>query len=144
MSRVWIPKRIAKLVRERADDRCEYCLLPQEWQESEFHIDHIRPRVAGGDTRLENLALACVGCSLKKAARQSVFDSRTGRMVRLFHPRTDNWSDHFTWDERWRIVGSTPVGRATVAALQLNRRRLLEIRRDLARLGRYPPDRIQR
>jgi len=62
-----IPAALVKLVRERAREVCEYCLLPQKSQEAAFHVDHIRPRAAQGATRAENLALACVTCSLKKA-----------------------------------------------------------------------------
>ena len=32
--------------------------------------------------------VACVTCSLKKAARTSVLDDRTGEVVSLFHPRS--------------------------------------------------------
>jgi hypothetical protein len=44
----------------RAGQRCEYCRLSQLGQEAAFHIDHVRPRAAGGPTIAENLALACV------------------------------------------------------------------------------------
>jgi hypothetical protein len=70
-------------------------------------------------------------------------DPQTGQMVRLFHPRRDAWADHFAWDERWRIVGLSPTARATIRALQLNRRRLLFVRRDLAHVGRYPPAHVR-
>ncbi|HVX85553.1 MAG TPA: HNH endonuclease signature motif containing protein [Phycisphaerae bacterium] len=54
----------------RAGGRCEYCgLAPQIGQEAVFHIDHVVPRAAGGETTLGNLALACVSCSLHKAAK---------------------------------------------------------------------------
>ena len=49
----------------RAGDRCEYCRLSQVGQETTFHIDHVVPRAAGGPTTAENLALACVSCSLR-------------------------------------------------------------------------------
>ena len=79
-----IPVHVIRLVRRRAKNICEYCLLPQEWQEATFHVDHIEPLSAGGETKAENLALACVSCSLRKAARVRVRDSRTGRSVELF------------------------------------------------------------
>ena len=134
-----VPVALARRVRERARDACEYCLLPQEWQESEFHIDHILPRVVRGRSILENLALACVGCSLHKQATLEGVDSVTKQVVRLFHPRRDVWREHFTWDGRWRIVGLTPIGRVTIVALQLNRSRLVAVRSDLASVSRYPP-----
>ncbi len=65
-----IPADLIKRVRERAGEICEYCLLPQAWQEARFHIDHIRPRAANGQTILNNLALACVTCSLKNPQRR--------------------------------------------------------------------------
>ena len=59
-----------RLIENRAGGRCEYCGLAQEGQEATFHIDHIMPRAAGGPTVAENLAVACVSCSLRKAARR--------------------------------------------------------------------------
>jgi hypothetical protein len=39
----------------------------------------------------------------------------------LFHPRRQTWADHFRWtDNGLYLAGLTPVGRATIAALQLN------------------------
>jgi hypothetical protein len=38
----------------------------------------------------------------------------------LFNPRIQKWPDHFGWTaDGLRIVGKTPSGRATVAALHL-------------------------
>ncbi len=65
---------LRRLVIQRAGDRCEYCRLSQSGQEATFHIDHIIPVMAGGVTTADNLALACVSCSLRKAARQTVKD----------------------------------------------------------------------
>jgi 5-methylcytosine-specific restriction endonuclease McrA len=86
----------ATIVR-RAKNRCEYCRLSQIGQEATFHVDHIVPRVAGGKTIAENLALACVSCSLRKAARQIAADPETTTEVPLFNPRTQAWTDHFRW-----------------------------------------------
>jgi 5-methylcytosine-specific restriction endonuclease McrA len=63
--------------------RCEYCGLSQEGQEATFHIDHVIPLAAGGKTVAENLALACVSCSLRKAARQTAIDPQSGKEVAL-------------------------------------------------------------
>jgi hypothetical protein len=40
---------------------------------------------AGGETTPDNLALACVSCSLRKQARRSVREPQTGRPVVLCH-----------------------------------------------------------
>jgi 5-methylcytosine-specific restriction endonuclease McrA len=69
------------LVIQRSGDRCEYCSLSQAGQAATFHIDHIIPVAAGGATTEDNLALACVSCSLRKAARQTVEDPETGKTV---------------------------------------------------------------
>jgi 5-methylcytosine-specific restriction endonuclease McrA len=90
-----IPAAFARIVRARAGYVCEYCRLPQTTQEAAFHVDHIRPRAAGGRTAIANLALACVGCSLRKGARLTGFDAVTGRSVALFNPRRDRWENHF-------------------------------------------------
>jgi 5-methylcytosine-specific restriction endonuclease McrA len=86
---------LRRFVIERADSRCEYCRLSQEGQEATFHLDHIIPKLVGGETIAENLALACVSCSLRKAARQSAIAPQTGREVSLYNPRSDDWHDHF-------------------------------------------------
>ena len=133
-----IPAGLRRLVKERANGRCEYCGLAQIGQEATFHIDHIQPVSAVGPTVAENLALACTSCSLRKEARRTGVDSVTGRKVRLFHPRRQVWSDHFRW--RGNIVsGLTPTGRATVTALQMNRPSILIIRDEEAERGRHPP-----
>lgn len=87
---------------------------------------------------MDNLALACVSCSLRKEARRSVIDPVSGRKVVLFHPRRQRWLDHFRC-EGVRILGPTPTGRAAVAALQMNRPLILAIREEEARSGRHPP-----
>jgi hypothetical protein len=138
MSR-WIPPALLRRVRERAGDVCEYCRLPQAFQEATFHVDHIVPLVRQGETTLDNLALACVTCSLRKAARTHVRDPRSRKRVPLFHPRRDRWSAHFRWGSQWKLVGRTASGRATVAALAMNRPAILLIRQALAALARFPP-----
>jgi hypothetical protein len=133
-----IPAVQVRLVRRRAGEVCEYCLLPQVSQEATFHVDHIQPLASQGPTRPDNLALACVTCSLKKAARTRARDPRTGRLVPLFHPRRHRWTDHFRWTSTWRLAGRTPTGRATITALGMNRPAIIAIRRTLADLGRFP------
>jgi 5-methylcytosine-specific restriction endonuclease McrA len=80
-----VPGWLRKEVVTRAGQRCEYCRLSQAGQEAVFHVDHILPVVEGGETALENLALACVSCSLRKGARLHGRDPRTGREVTIFH-----------------------------------------------------------
>ena len=131
------PEKLRRLTINRADNRCEYCRLAQAGQEATFHIDHITPLNAGGATTSQNLALACVSCSLRKAARQMAFDPQTEKEVLLFHPRHDRCVEHFVW-EGVQVTGVTAKGRATIAALEMNRPGILAIRLEESLLGRHP------
>jgi len=86
-----IPAELRRMAADRAGDCCEYCRLPQRWQEATFHIDHILPRIDGGTTTDDNLALAGVSCSLRKAARVVAVDRDTGLYVALYHLRLQSW-----------------------------------------------------
>jgi hypothetical protein len=121
-----VPASLRKRVARRAKHRCEYCGLSKAGQAATFHVDHIVPQVAGGESSLDNLALACVYCSLRKGARQTARDPKSGRSARLFHPREHSWNHHFRWMD-CRLNGITAIGRSTIGALNLNR------------LGRHPP-----
>ena len=134
----YIPAEVRRVVSQRAAGRCEYCGLSQVGQEATFHLDHVVPVAAGGQTIVENMALACVSCSLRKAARQTVIDPQSEEEVAMYNPRREQWSDHFRW-EGVRVVGQTATGRATVAALDMNRPLMLAIRQEEANLGRHPP-----
>lgn len=133
----YIPAPLRSQVIERAGNRCEYCQLHQAGQEATFHIDHVKPVKSGGLTVLENLALACVSCSLHKSAKEFVADMETGELVPIFNPRVQNWRDHFRWSG-FRMVGITATGRATIEALKQNRPIILEIREEEQILGRHP------
>jgi hypothetical protein len=91
----------------------------------------------GGPTTEDNLALACVSCSLHKTAKHVVPDPDSGLDTPLYDPRTQRWIEHFRW-EGVRVEGVTTVGRATIFALQMNRPFLLAIRSEEAILGRHP------
>ena len=132
-----ISSELRKLVFDRAAGRCEYCGLAQAGQEATFHVDHIVPVSANGPTEFENLALACVSCSLRKGAREFFVDPESGVQCRLFQPRTDLWNDHFLWDGP-RLIGRTPTGRATVEGLQLNRPLIIAVRDEESHWGRHP------
>ena len=73
-----IPANLRRQVITRAANCCEYCGLAQTGQEATFHIDHVVPVVAGGQSTSENLAMACVSCSLRKGARLVTVDPHTG------------------------------------------------------------------
>jgi hypothetical protein len=133
---------LRRAVEQRAKGQCEYCRSPTRYSTQIFSLEHIIPRSQGGDTSLDNLALACQGCNNHKSNRTKSSDPVTNRPDDLFHPRTERWREHFIWDARFeRIIGLTATGRATVEALQLNRPELVNLRRLLYAAGEHPlPD----
>jgi hypothetical protein len=86
-------------------------------------------------------AKRALSCSLRKAARTKARDPRTGTLVPLYHPRTHQWDDHFARSPSWLIRGKTPIGRATVIALKMNRPAIVAIRQLLGSVGKFPPRR---
>jgi hypothetical protein len=85
-------------VRRRADNRCEYCMLAQQHSERQHYIEHIVARQHGGSDDRDNLALACDRCNLHKGPNLTGIDPVTGEVVPLFHPRRDQWAEHFRFE----------------------------------------------
>lgn len=86
-----------------------------------LEIEHIIPLAQGGASDESNLWLSCPLCNRHKGDKTSALDPLTGAVVALFNPRTQLWADHFRWSEDGlHIIGLTPIGRATVAALHLD------------------------
>ncbi len=125
------------LVRERAEHRCEYCLLRQEQGGLAHHIEHIIARQHGGPDDPSNLALACNRCNAHKGPNIAGIDPLSGDLVALFHPRRDAWAEHFEIRGP-QIVGLTLVGRASVDVLAMNDERRLERRAVLLARGEFP------
>ncbi len=78
-------------------------------------------------------------CSLRKAARNKIRDPVSQELVPIFHPRQDNWPEHFSLSDEFELEGLTSVGRATIDALGMNRNAIVSIRKELNFLGRFPP-----
>ena len=126
---------LRSLVHRRANDVCEYCRLPQAASRIvRFHVEHIIARQHGGHSDPDNLALACSCCNFHKGPNIAGIDPDSGQLVPLFHPRRDQWSEHFAWNGAV-IVGLTPVGRATVELLAMNSWDRVEVRENLQSLG---------
>lgn len=129
-----------RTVTKRARGCCEYCHSQARFATQSFSVEHIIPRSRGGETRLDNLALACEGCNGHKHAKIEGYDAVTAEMVSLYHPRQQNWHDHFRWSGDFTlIVGLTPTGRATVETLHLNREGLVNLRQVLCEAREHPP-----
>jgi len=124
-----------QLVRTRADDRCEYCHLPQAAAPFlTFHIEHVQAQQHVEDDSLENLALACPDCNRHKGPNLTTIDPQTRLIVRLFHPRQDVWDAHFEYRGAI-LVGRTLVGEATIRLLQMNTVERVEMRAELHASG---------
>lgn len=133
-----VSEELSRTIRERAEGRCQYCLMHESFQGATFHIEHVIPQCEGGGSNPENLVLACPGCNLHKASRSTAIDPATDQHVRLFHPILQLWSEHFRCSG-YQIEGLTAVGRATVEALNLNHARRRRIREVEEVFGLYPP-----
>ena len=111
--------RLRQLVRQRAQGCCEYCSIQQFQEPLAFHVEHIIARQHGGKDTADNLSLACHHCNLHKGPNLAGLDPQTGELVRLFHPKLDDWAAHFS-REHGEITGISAVGRATVQLFRMN------------------------
>lgn len=131
---------LRKIVAERAQYCCEYCLSQERFSPDPFSIEHIIPKSKGGKNTETNLAFACQGCNSRKYTKTTAVDPISGKVVPVYHPRKHRWADHFTWDsEHTQVLGLTPIGRATTAALQLNRNGVINLRKVLVTARLHPP-----
>ena len=132
-----LPVALRKLVQERAQGRCEYCLLHEEDAVFPHVVDHVVARKHRGLTEADNLSWSCVVCNGFKGSDLASIDIETGQMVRLFNPRQDTWSRHFQLNGPL-IVPLTSEGRVTANLLQFNRTERVQRRLYLIEAGRYP------
>ena len=143
MSR-YVPAALRRLVADRAERVCEYCLIHEDDTFLGCEIEHVVSEKHGGAAMEENLAYACVFCNRFKGTDLGSVVPATGQLVRFFNPRTDRWSDHFQLNGG-QIVALTEIGQVTARVLEINHPdRLLE-REQLRVVGRYPcPEAISR
>jgi hypothetical protein len=112
--------------------------MHQSLQGATFHVEHILPLSRGGTDDLNNLALCCPSCNLHKSDRTEAEDPDSDISIPLFNPRCDHWEEHFRWED-YHSVGRTPVGRATITALDFNHPRRVLIRHAEELLELFPP-----
>lgn len=136
MTRIHISATLRRLVIQRAEGRCEYCLLHQDDTPFSHHIDHLIPLKHGGQTVSDNLALACLDCNLYKGSDLTAINPLDSLIYPLFNPRTQIWIEHFAFDGA-RLNGQTSIGRATVVLLRLNDPVRVLQRQILIEAGRY-------
>jgi hypothetical protein len=137
MNQARILAALRREVRERAGERCEYCLLAESKAVVPHEPDHLIALKHGGQTTSENLALACFDCNRFKGSDIASIDAVTGELVRLFNPRTQRWFQHFRLKGA-HIVPLTPVGRVTEKLLGLNLPSRVKVRARLIAQAQYP------
>ncbi|MCA9188903.1 MAG: HNH endonuclease, partial [Planctomycetales bacterium] len=118
--------------------RCEYCMLHEDDAFLPHEPDHIIAVKHRGQTTEKNLAWTCFVCNRSKSSDLASVDESTGEIVRLFHPRSDSWDEHFELMKDGSILARTAIARVTIALLKLNRPELLAIRILLAKSNRKP------
>jgi hypothetical protein len=137
MSRTYITVEMRRIVIERAGNCCEYCLLSQEDNTFSFQIDHVVSEKHEGETTLANLSLSCPSCNHFKGSDIAALDHQTKAYTPFYNPRTQTWEHHFRLNEA-TIEPISPEGRVTARLLKFNRAEILDERRALLELGRYP------
>jgi HNH endonuclease len=135
-----ISEAVRARVRASAQDRCGYCQSLQKYVLGILEIEHIIPKAAGGSDEEENLWLACRLCNSYKGVQTQAQDPESDRNVKLFNPRLQKWTRHFTWiNNGTHIEGVTACGRATVIAMQLNNSYSVTVRQAWISAGWHPP-----
>ncbi len=130
MSYTYISVALRQLITERANGRCEYCLIHQDNVLIMHQPDHIIAEQHGGKTEDENMALACIDCNRYKGSNIASIDPVSQTLTPLFNPRRQIWIEHFKLDAGY-IHGLTAVGRVTIKILQLNSYQRVQIRQSL-------------
>ena len=131
MSKAYVSAALRRLVCDRANHACEYCLIPEIAVLVSHEIDHMIAEKHGGQTEENSLAFACTICNKYKGSDLASIDPINGEIVRLYQPRCDRWCEHFQLEEG-KMIPLTSVGRATVRLLQMNRSERVEERRLLS------------
>jgi len=134
----YVPAYLRRFVFKRSGGACEYCLIRCEDTYVGCEVEHIISEKHGGATSRQNLAIACCACNRFKGSDIGTLGSKGRGFIRLFNPRTDQWSDHFRLDGAV-VLGLTDIGRVTVRLLRINNSDRVEVRDTLCRMGLYPP-----
>ncbi len=133
----YISEKKLEFVAQRAEFRCEYCLIHEEDTFFGCEIDHIISKKHGVSNELENLAYTCLFCNRHKGTDVGSIHPTTGELIRLFNPRKDYWNKHFQL-KGVTIESLTDIGEITVRLFALNNQERLLERDALISIGAYP------
>jgi len=102
-------------------------------------VDHVIPESKGGLTEFDNLCFSCRRCNEFKGCTLTAKVPLSKRIAPLYHPRRQNWNEHFAWDETGVLItGLTDIGRATIIALNMNDPIIVAARRRWVSVGWHP------
>ena len=127
-----------RIVRERAEYCCEYCRVAESDRLSTFHIDHIIALKHDGTDDTDNLCFACYKCNGYKGSNVAGLDPETNEASKLYHPRQQQWDDHFQINNDGTLAGKTPEGRVTINILRINSPERVKPRHIALQIGEYP------
>src|SRR5215472_5329999 len=129
-----VPERLRRQVQDRAQGRCEYCLIHEADMYYPHEPDHVIAEKHGGLTVLDNLAWSCFHCNRFKGSDLASIDPNSQKVVVLFHPREQRWNRHFRLNGAL-IEGITSSGRATATLLHMNDLERVAYRMGLIEIG---------
>nr|WP_309688001.1 HNH endonuclease signature motif containing protein [Armatimonas sp.] len=138
MSTTYISVALRRQVIALANRHCEYCLVHADDAAFEHEVDHIVAEKHRGLTVLANLACACFACNRSKGSDLGSVAKSTEALTRFFHPRQDQWADHFQIQGA-EIIPLTEIGEVTAFILGFNTPVRIEERMLLIALGTWPP-----
>jgi hypothetical protein len=137
MERPYISQDLRRLIVNRAEYLCEYCLIHEKDSAFGCAVDHIISLKHGGATDAANLAYACVFCNRFKGSDIGSIVLQTKEFTRFYNPRSDRWAEHFQ-RQYTTLQPLTNIGEVTARILGFNDGdRLLE-RQLLINQNKYP------
>ncbi|MBK9017961.1 MAG: hypothetical protein IPM82_30140 [Saprospiraceae bacterium] len=74
---------------------------------------------------------------MEKGTNLATLLEPNGELVRLFHPRKQNWFEHFT-TEQGKIIPISRTGEATARLLEFNLQERVDVRLTLTLTGFFP------
>ena len=135
----YMSESLRRLVTSRSGGLCEYCLIHEDDTFFGCEVDHIISLKHGGETLENNLAYACLSCNRHKGTDIGSVLADRAELIRLFNPRSDQWSHHFRL-EGALLKSITDIGEVTISILQFNSSERVFERETLKAIGRYPTE----
>jgi HNH endonuclease len=135
--KIVVSERLRRQVQDRAQGRCEYCLIHECDMYYPHEPDHVIAEKHGGPMSFENLAWSCFYCNRFKGSDLASLGPASQKVVVLFHPREQKWKRHFRLNGAL-IEGIASSGRATVTLLHMNDSERVAYRLGLIEIGHYP------